>query len=41
MAKGQERASSVESMEDHNAVEVRPPNLVWDRWLELEGAAIP
>ena len=41
MAKGKEQASSVESKEDQNVAEVRLQNLVWDPWLELDGAAIP
>ena len=39
-AKGQGRASSVKSKEDHTVAEVCPQNPVWKPWLELEGAAI-
>ena len=41
MAKGQGKASSIKSKEDHSVAEVHPSSLVWDPWLELEGAAIP
>ena len=40
-AKGQRRASFVESKEDYSAAEVHPSTLVWDHRLELEEAAIP
>ena len=31
----------VESKENYSVAEVRPPTIVWDPRLELEGAAIP
>ena len=40
VAKGQGKASSVESKEDHSVAEVRPPTLIWDPQLELEGPAM-
>ena len=41
MAKGQGRASSVETREDQHVAEVRHQNPAWDPWLEMDGAAIP
>lgn len=40
VAKGQGKASSVESKEDHSVAEVCPPTLMWDPQLEL-GSAMP
>ena len=40
VAKGQGKASSVESKEDHSVAKVRPPTLMWDPQLEL-GSAMP
>lgn len=38
VAKGQGKASSVESKEDHSVAEVCPPTLMWDPQLELGSA---
>ena len=40
-AKGNGRASSIESKESEPLAEVRPPNQAWNPRLELDGAAIP
>lgn len=40
IANGQVRASSIESREEHDVVEVCHQNPTWAPWLELNGAAI-